>query len=237
MVHGNSYRFVLSCVKRQAKRGHTIRQRAPSYPIEMQCFALIPSAFPTFCVLVSCRLVSSHPGALSNHEDIEAIVHGMGPLRLAARLAANSPFVAPTATVIAPLSCATPSHSRVIASKSENRRRFGKLPGVAASRSTDRSPERVGWRGINSCKGGGGQSERLARGEVTPSSQKKTGKRGSVGRGAIPPPIETRVAPNLTDEPEVAPAGRCVSSPIFVCFCFGGNLFYDFWRLITSHSA
>ncbi|CAM9841887.1 unnamed protein product, partial [Hapterophycus canaliculatus] len=121
-------------------------------------------------------------GFLSSPEDMEAIVHGMGPLRLASRSAASSSLGSSINTTTA---VATPLRPR----GSEDRRH-------SASRAFGESYDTPG-------RGGGG-----SRGQVAPRG---TG-RGRVGRGLIPPPIEARVMPGLTDEAELVPAARGTAS-------------------------
>lgn len=109
-----------------------------SLPIGLRCS-------PKACQY--CFGVPSHfipPGSLSNSEDIEAIVHGMGPLRLATRSAASSAL---TSTVNPSTSAAAPPQPR----GSEERRRAG-------GRTTTGSPDnsrRASYRGQSAPRGTG----------------------------------------------------------------------------------
>eukprot|EP00752_Nemacystus_decipiens_P004430 g4043.t1 len=113
-------------------------------------------------------------GFLSNQDDMEAIVHGMGPLRLASRSAASSSLGSSLNT------CTAPPHPR----GSEERRRAG-------GRATGESADTTG-RGV------------VGRGQAVP----RGAGRGRAGRGFIPPPIETRSVPSLTDDAELVSASR-----------------------------
>ena len=108
---------------------------------------------------------------------MEAIVHGMGPLRLASRSAASSVPMNPYTAV-----AATPQTRG-----SEERRRTG-------SRATGENADTAG-RGV------GGRGQPVPRGVG----------RGRAGRGFIPPPIETRAVPSLTDEAELISTARWVA--------------------------
>lgn len=117
------------------------------------------------------------PGFLSNQDDMEAIVHGMGPLRLASRSAASSALGSSLNTCTA---ISAPPQAR----GSEERRRAG---GRAAGENPDTAGRGIGGRGQGVPRGGG---------------------RGRAGRGCIPPPIETRAVPSLSDEAELVSAAR-----------------------------
>lgn len=121
-------------------------------------------------------------------------MHGMGPVRLASRSAAAASF-----------SSASPSRRSAAA---DERRRAAKPDGVVAggNRAGDRSPDSRG-RGWEPT--GAEEQKGVGRGDVA----FRTGGKGigkGAGRGAIPPPIETRVVPALGDEPGTASAGRWV---------------------------
>lgn len=122
-------------------------------------------------------------------------MHGMGPLRLATRSATGASYSSVSAAAVA----ATPPQLRA----GDERRRSGMFATVATGRwmeHGDEASERVRARS------GGGLDEQKVfdRGEAVPRGVGR-----GAGRGAIPPPIETRVMPTLADEPELAPAGRC----------------------------
>lgn len=117
------------------------------------------------------------PGFLSNQDDMEAIVHGMGPLRLASRSAASSVLGSSLNTGTAG---AAPPQPR----GSEERRRAG---GRATGENVEASGRSVSGRGQAVPRGAG---------------------RGRAGRGFIPPPIETRAVPSLSDEADLVSAAR-----------------------------
>eukprot|EP00903_Cladosiphon_okamuranus_P017117 g15770.t1 len=117
-------------------------------------------------------------GFLSNQDDMEAIVHGMGPLRLASRSAANSAIGSSLNTYTA-----APAAASSQARGSEERRR-------AAGRATGENADTLG-RNVG------------GRGQVVPRGSG----RGRAGRGFIPPPIETRAVPSLS-EAELVSAAR-----------------------------
>lgn len=185
-----------------------------------------------------CHVLFFSPtGALSDPEDTEAIVHGMGPLRLTSRYsAAAAPAVAslptPTSTTVK-IPISTPSsmpHERkgaaaVIAAPSGasggagSRGQSATHPGFDSVGVGGRGSGRAGVavrgdnrevRGSGNAGGSGstGGSVTVGGGPVTSSGNKGSGKSRIGGRGMIPPPIETRPMPNLADEGDLASGRR-----------------------------
>lgn len=108
-------------------------------------FAVVTkSSQVSLCCTLPPLLYFTPLGSLSNSEDIEAIVHGMGPLRLATRSAASSAL---TSTVNPSTSAAALPQPR----GSEERRRAG-------SRTAGESPDtsrRTSGRGQSAPRGAG----------------------------------------------------------------------------------
>ncbi|CBJ29089.1 MORN repeat variant family protein [Ectocarpus siliculosus] len=134
-------------------------------------------------------------GFLSNPEDMEAIVHGMGPVRLASRSAASSALGSSVNTTTAVATVATPLHP---GDSEERRRATGRASG---EREREReSSDAVGRGGGGGSGGGRGQGASKGAG------------RGRTGRELIPPLSETRAMPGLSDEAELVSAARSIAT-------------------------
>ncbi|CAN0381100.1 unnamed protein product, partial [Ectocarpus sp. 12 AP-2014] len=136
-------------------------------------------------------------GFLSNSEDMEAIVHGMGPVRLASRSAASSALGSSVNTTTAVATMATPLHP----GDSEERRRATSRASGERERERERESSDAGGRGSGG-GGGGGRGQGASKGAG----------RGRTGRELIPPLSETRAMPGLSDEAELVSAARSIAT-------------------------